>query len=182
MDTPPGWSRPHVESGAPLFEDPSALPRAWVVTRIEVQPDRARRLERFRSPDWDPATLALIEAPLSAAPPPGPASAARVLEHAPGRYRIEAAGPGLLVLSEAWFPGWTAAVDGADAPVRRANHFIQAVEIPPGRHEVVFAYRSTQLGRGLLLAAVGVALGIGLWVRARLRGRVREPVNAAGPA
>ena len=40
----------------------------------------------------------------------------------PRRLDIRAEGPGLLVVSEGWDPGWSAAVDDAPAPIVRVNH------------------------------------------------------------
>ena len=46
------------------------------------------------------------------------------------RLRVTTTGPALLVISENWFPGWVAEVDGEPADVHRANLTLQAVEIP----------------------------------------------------
>ena len=72
----------------------------------------------------------------------------------PGEYLLEAENDAdaFLVLSEAYYPGWSAEVDGKPAEVLPANHLIQAVRLPPGKHAVRFAYRSRFLGVGVAVA------------------------------
>jgi hypothetical protein len=55
-------------------------------------------------------------------------------------YAIEAISPGLLVVADAWYPGWRATVDGRPAEILRANLLYRAVALEPGRHEVTFEY------------------------------------------
>jgi uncharacterized membrane protein YfhO len=65
--------------------------------------------------------------------------------------------------------GWTARVDGREAPVRRANGKHLAVPVPSGRHEVELLYRPPGLRAGALLSLVGVALVVGVWWRSGSR-------------
>ena len=48
---------------------------------------------------------------------------------------------GYVVLNDPYHPWWSAAVDGAEAPVLRANVLFRAVAVPPGRHTVRFEFR-----------------------------------------
>jgi hypothetical protein len=144
-----------------------ALPRAWIAPRALTLPDARRRLRHLAEGRWDPRTVVVLEEDVTR-PPPATTLGGRVevLERAPGSYRLLADSPdgGYLVLAESWYPGWTATIDGVPADVLRANHLVQAVVLPPGRHEVRFVYRSRSLRRGcavalgaLLVPAVAVA-------------------------
>ena len=66
--------------------------------------------------------------------------------------------PGLLVLTDTWFPGWRARVDDRDVPIMRADHAFRAVSLPAGQHRVEFAYQPTSLRIGLMVTAVAAAL------------------------
>jgi hypothetical protein len=88
--------------------------------------------------------------------------------------RVRTAGPRVLVLPDAPYPGWSAKVNGVDEPVWRANVGHRAVLIrSAGEHEVEFRYRSTpfEVGRVVSLVSLcALSLGAaGLWVRCRGR-------------
>jgi hypothetical protein len=74
----------------------------------------------------------------------------------PGRLEVRAEGPGLLVVAEAWDPGWSARVGEAPAEVHRVNLALLGVVLPEGIHRVRLGYRPRGLRTGLALA--GAAL------------------------
>ena len=75
--------------------------------------------------------------------------------------RVGLATPGYLVVSDAYYPGWQAYVDGRQAPLLRADGLFRAVALPAGEHKVEMRYKPPALGLGLLLAAVS-AVGLAL--------------------
>jgi hypothetical protein len=79
----------------------------------------------------------------------------------------ETSAPGLLVLAEACFPGWTATVDGRQARILCANVLTRAVELPAGQHVVRFRYRAPGLMGGVAATAGALALCALLLARAR---------------
>jgi uncharacterized membrane protein YfhO len=86
-----------------------------------------------------------------------------VVHYAPERVEIEVAveGPGYLVLTDAWYPGWGVTVDGAPVPVHRADLLFRAVAVGAGNHRVVFAFRPASLRAGVSIALAGlVGLGV----------------------
>ncbi len=74
--------------------------------------------------------------------------------------RVRTVRPALLVFGEAYFPGWTASLDGRPVELRRVNYLFQGVEVPAGDHEVVFSYQPRTLRLGLLVSGVS----LGAWV------------------
>jgi hypothetical protein len=81
----------------------------------------------------------------------------------------------MLVLADAWFPGWTAWIDGAAGPpIFRADLVLRAVAVAPGPHEVVFEYDPLAFRLGVWVSAaaliVGAALALGPLVCRRWRG------------
>ncbi len=65
--------------------------------------------------------------------------------------------PGLLVVSVALAPGWTARVDGRAAPVLRADHAFIGVRVPQDASEVWLQYRPPSLRVGIYLTLLGLA-------------------------
>jgi uncharacterized membrane protein YfhO len=128
-----------------------------------------------------------------AAPPTGPgADEARVVSRRLATLEVEArlGAPGVLVVLEAFDPGWRATVDGAEAEVLRANGLFRAVRLSAGRHRVAFAYRPRSAAVGVVVGLLGLAAAVaGLGARtvaawrewrARLPGRPSERSIAAG--
>jgi uncharacterized membrane protein YfhO len=63
-----------------------------------------------------------------------------------------------LVLSDTYYPGWRASIDGVPVPLYRTNACIRGVALPAGTHEVRFAFEpvSFRVGAGLSLASLSV--------------------------
>jgi hypothetical protein len=107
----------------------------------------------------------------------GATGSADILAWSPDRIEIAASGPGLLVLSEAYYPGWEVTVNGAPRPMAVVDGVLRGVRLGEGAHTVVFTFRPLRVyagaglgGAGLLLLAAGAA-----WPRRRKRDTVREP-------
>lgn len=101
---------------------------------------------------------------------------AEIVAYEPERIvvRTASAGPAMLVVSDAFYPGWQAAVDGADAPVYAANVLFRGVPTPAGEHTVVLTFAPASWRQGLRLTGVGVLAWIGCllaagWLRWGLR-------------
>jgi uncharacterized membrane protein YfhO len=86
--------------------------------------------------------------------------------HPPDRVRLltNAEQPAVLVLADAWDPGWRATVDGVSEPVLRANVAFLGVAVPAGHHLVELVYRPAAVQGALALSVVGLlalaALGL----------------------
>ncbi|MSR07498.1 MAG: hypothetical protein EXR93_10595 [Gemmatimonadetes bacterium] len=91
-------------------------------------------------------------------------SSARVAPWAPGRMTVTltpaTAVESYLVVSENFYPGWRATVNGAPAPVGRGDASLITVALPPGAKEIQLEFTSTdyQTGRLITFFALGVVL------------------------
>ena len=123
-----------------VYENPRAMPRVFVATRA-VAADFSAMLKTGVWPQIDYAHQVLLEQPATAAAPGGEA-VARILSYRNTKIVVEADAPqgGWLVLNDVWHPWWRARVDGAPAPLLRANVMFRAVALMPGRHRVTFAF------------------------------------------
>jgi uncharacterized membrane protein YfhO len=65
---------------------------------------------------------------------------------------------GWLVLTDAWYPGWRATIDGAPVEVARADVLFRAVPVPAGRHRVEFAFAPLSLWMGVGINLMTLAL------------------------
>ena len=118
------------------------LEKAWLAGTATVLDDDAA-LARILSGAFDPAREVVLAEPASLAPDPSATGTVNWELNDPDerRLRVTTTGPALLVVSENWFPGWVAEVDGEPAEVRRANLTLQVVEIPSsGEHTVTLRF------------------------------------------
>src|SRR5262249_46572884 len=84
------------------------------------------------------------------------------------RVNVDLTQPGLLVISNVWYPGWSAVVDGRAQPVERVDATFQRVYLPAGSHDVRLIFAPASLRVGLALAAIGLLLAaIGLAIDRR---------------
>lgn len=148
-----------------VYENLDNLPRAFIVGQAEVIPNDASALARMRAPDFSPArTVVLADGAALSDARQGTRGTAAVTGYAPERVAIEAdlTAPGVLVLADAYYPGWVAAVDGLPAPIHRADLLFRGVPLPAGHHTIVFRFESRpfRIGAWISLLALGAW---GMW-------------------
>jgi uncharacterized membrane protein YfhO len=84
---------------------------------------------------------------------------------------VELSQPGFLVLSDLYYPGWEAEVDGVPVTIYQANACVRAVPIEQGRHTVDFCFKPRSLRYGAWisgLSALGL-IALYLWSRHQAR-------------
>ncbi|MBI2975533.1 MAG: YfhO family protein [Chloroflexi bacterium] len=141
--------------------------RAFVAHDVRVASDAAV-FARLSESGFDPFATAYVSAAVAAAPG-GPGESVTAQSDAPGhlQLRVNTAAPGLLVISEAYFPGWQARVNGAAASVLRADGALLAVAVGPGESLVALDYRPPVLllGGAVSITALLVCVALIIWPR-----------------
>jgi len=62
----------------------------------------------------------------------------------------------ILVLSDAYYPGWHAYIDGNEVNILRANYVMRAIFLPKGEHNVVFKYQPNSFYIGFILSLITI--------------------------
>ena len=166
--------------GVWIYETVDPLPRVFVVGRVLVPPAGDGSPAMLARPGFDPRAEAYVHDTVVSLPPDARSTTdVRVLEHRNLRVVVEASleRPGLLVLSEGYYPGWTAKVDGERAAIVRANFMMRGVLLAAGKHEVVFEFRPRSILAGFALSLVGI-LGL-VAIRLRASPAASAPSRAA---
>ena len=74
---------------------------------------------------------------------------------------------GFLVLSEIYYPGWKASVDGQETKVYKADYALRAIRLPEGQYKVRFTFDplSFKIGALLSLLSIGalIVIGVNQW-------------------
>jgi hypothetical protein len=155
-------------AGLTLFENPHALPRAFVTYRARRAPATRELLGTMAAESFDPLAESWIEGDADLVPPadaPPRGAAATIVRDDPQVVEIRAtlAAPGLVVLADTYASGWRATVDGTPAPILPTNHLFRGVPAPAGEHLVRFEYRPWSVRLGVTASLV-TALGLGVLV------------------
>ena len=170
--------------GASVFENVRALPRTWLVHKVEVQTELTKRLGRLADSTFDLAGAAMLSAPLPAQLTlPADTTLSRddkvtIVSYEPETVRIstQSAIPGLLILGDQQFPGWEVTVDGRTDPILTVDNALRGVYLPAGAHAVVFAYEplSFKVGAAVSIAALSVLLLLFFVRRRAVRARHQQ--------
>lgn len=147
------WEPVAAFEGIHIYRDPRSLPRAMIVPAAEVISDLDAMYARMLDSSFRPEELALLEAPLEAMPAGGRGEA-RVLSRTTTSMTIEAEtdAPALLVVSEAWYPGWKAEVSGAPAGIVPVDRVLRGIPLPEGKHIVTMRYEPWTFTAGIVAA------------------------------
>ena len=147
-------------------------PFAWVAaSMVKATPDQT--LATVTSEGFDPGRAAILDTNAAvptiavSAVPQTAGGAAAVTRYQPGAVDLTLGTPAAagqaLVVSENYFPGWSALVDGRPAPVVRADFNLMAVALPAGAKSVQLRFDDPAYEKGKTLTLVAIALAIALW-------------------
>ncbi len=171
-----------------VLENPNALPRAWIVHSARQASDD-EQMYLVSMGLVDPGKTALLGSRVTGLTRPSDPAQDRavVTEYRQVRIAIRTTtgAPGILMLSEVYYPAWHAYVDGHRAQVLRADGALRAVRIPAGTHTVEFRFESPALTAGLITSLLAyIALGAIVVLAAARRWRwtrPRAPHSRPGP-
>ncbi len=158
-----------------IEELPDPWPRAWLVHRFALRPDGREVLGLLTHFNYEKMALLEEDPRCAVEEPPAAEAAPEIVRYEPERVdiKVHAAAPALLVLSDLFYPGWEATVDGRPAKILQANYVMRAVAIPQGEHEVQFLYKPASFRAGIAASAAG-CLAVALLILWHLRTRKRR--------
>ncbi len=184
---PERWQKLAGFGDVELYENLNVLPRAWFASGAVIEPSAEvlRIIKTGRLKDGQPVDLrntVLLEkelfsarqlkTPLASAGSTNVPSAVKVTSYHPQRIELQTSNSttGFLVLSEIYYRGWEAWVDGKRVSVDRVNFTLRGIELSPGDHKIEFIFRSPSFRTGAAWSLAGlVVLLIGGFVFHRKR-------------
>ncbi len=178
-----------------LYELPGEHPVAWVAP-MKVKLDDATAKATVLNPLFDVRRVAIFDSSASVAaqpvnsplpdPVPFGVTAGR---YEPGRIELELGGPApagsALVVSENFYPGWTATVDSKPVPVERVDFTLMGIELPTGAKQVTLRFDSTSYETGKLLTLLALGISVLWWILGVIldrRAQLTPPTTPAATA
>ena len=157
---------------------PGAMPRTWVVHRTIAAKDVDELRRLIQDPSVNFATTAVTLGARPALEECDDAGAWSFDRPDSDTMRINAdlRCRGLLVVSETFYPGWEATVDGKPQPIYEVFGALRGVVLESGSHRVEMRYRPGVVSIGVALSGVGIASSFLLMVWSR-RARHASPLQ-----
>ncbi|MEX2007769.1 MAG: YfhO family protein [Candidatus Levyibacteriota bacterium] len=164
----PVWTYPggqfaqiYQERAYKIYENRDVSPRAFLVGDYVVEEDPQKIITHLVSENIDLRKQIILEENPEILKSLESVGLAEIKKYKPNEIDIEvsSARPGLLFLSDNYYRGWKAEIDGKNVPILRANYTFRAVPVTSGKHLVKFRYQPQSFTIGLWLA-LGGALGI----------------------
>jgi hypothetical protein len=165
----PGLSVAYHGTDGVVYRNSGALPRVFVVDRQQTVRSEPAQLATVTAPGFDGRAVAVTSTPVPGLPQAPAVGATRAATGASAHLvsyggqraviRATATARSLLVLTDDFYPGWSATVDGHPATVQRVDYLLRGVALTPGSHTVVFSYQPASWTVGWLISAIS-ALGL----------------------
>ncbi|MBI3252619.1 MAG: hypothetical protein HYZ52_04825 [Candidatus Omnitrophica bacterium] len=166
LDGKEGYRKIYEGFSHKIYLNEKAMPRAFVARHLHYARNRQEAEDFINAPaEKLKDTVVLEGAPELGEEAAGDPSSVNVCVYRPDfvRIRTDLSRPGFLVLSDVYYPGWKAVVDGGRVPIYWAQTAFRAVLLDRGRHTVEFIYEplSLKIGAGLSLFFL---LGLGFYL------------------
>jgi Bacterial membrane protein YfhO len=163
-----------------IYRNRAALPRAFVVHEAHAVSNREAAIRFLLSTAIDPSRSAVVEGTLPPAQQAflrpsegGGASDVRIRLYRDDRVELQVRTerPGLLVLTDTYYPGWKATVDGVSVPILATDEAFRSVFVPAGVHDVTFVFRPRTFCTGAAITFLGALalVGYAVWDARRRR-------------
>jgi hypothetical protein len=149
---------------ASVYENLRAMPRLWLVPEvITMQSEEVlNSIKSSKLPDgrtYEPSQIALVEERIDFKPENFDLAATANLTQLNDTHikiKTNSISPTFLVLSDIYYPGWKAKIDGKLTHVFQTNYVLRGIVIPEGNHIVEFEFKpiSFHIGVGVSTAAL----------------------------
>jgi hypothetical protein len=154
-------------AGLKLYAEPGAFPRAWVVNRVTGVTNGTEARSMLGRPREEFTSAAFVTGSPPSLPPCNKAGMAREISSRGPRVTLRAAlpCPGLVVISQTFYPGWRAFVDGKPAKLYETDGFLDGVPAPAGEHRIELIYQPWTIRVGAAISLLSAILLIVVYKR-----------------
>jgi hypothetical protein len=164
-------------SGGEVKTLPNEIPYAFLVPNGTVIPEKSI-LQFMKSGEFEPRKMVIFskepkQGLLTADPNRPFVGACELLSQSEGeiRFRISCNQPCYLVMSEIWYPGWAASLDGREREVICGNYMFRVVAVEEGNHGVTLFFISRTFRAGGAISLVTLITAASVLLVLRRRGR-----------
>ncbi|WP_028908142.1 YfhO family protein [Xylanibacter ruminicola] len=146
------------------IQNPYTLGNAWFVDKISYAKNANEEILKVGQIDLRHEAVAdeKFQTQLGDAVTQDTTSTVDIKSYEPNQltYEVNSGKGGVLVFSEVYYPGWTATIDGEPAELGRVNYILRALNVKPGKHEVVLSFfpKSVDVTESIAYTAYAILL------------------------
>lgn len=151
------------------LEYTKAFPRVFLAHNVQIEQRAQKILDLIFDPKTNLLTTVILEekpaeitnsGKFIELPKPSTDSIASITSYQPQQIIISAKTnvPQMLFLSDNYYPGWKAYVDGKETKIYRTNYTFRSVYVPKGDHKIAFTYKPLSFQFGIIISLISVLL------------------------
>jgi hypothetical protein len=162
------WEQVYSGTDVTIYRNRQALPPAWIVGDVQMQPDDAAQLAVLSNPTFNPAQQAVVAQAAEQPFDPNATGTVQVVRRSLNTLELDVhvdARPGyaaLLLVRQNYYPGWKVRVDGTHVPLLRADVNLQGIPLAAGSHRVVLTFMPSYFRALFALALIGLVCSVAL--------------------
>ena len=167
-----------------IYENPDAFPRVFLVDKYHTAKSYTEAQDKLKNSDFNLREEIVIENDqVNQFEKLGPLSQeaeANIISYEPNEVKIKVKNdsPAFLVLTDSYYPGWRAYIDGEETTIYRTNGLVRSVLVPGGEHTVTFSYLPDSFLSGVAISLITVGILFGFIVYSR-RKKTKQTNNFA---
>lgn len=142
--------------------NPYAYGNAWFVNKVQTVKTANEEIEAIGKIDLKERAIVAesFGKKVKGGAESDSASVIKLVAYEPNnlKYEVDSKKGGVVVFSEVYYPGWTATIDGQDVPFGRADYILRAMNVPAGKHTIVFDFHPKSLDVTEKVAYLAIAL------------------------
>lgn len=143
-------------------ENPYTYGNAWLIDKINYVDNANQELDGLAKIDLrhEAVADAKFKEQLGESTLQDTLSVVRIKSYEPNQlaYEVETGKGGVVVFSEIYYPGWTATVDGVEQELGRVDYVLRALQVKPGKHEIVLSFFPKSITTTETIAYIALAI------------------------
>lgn len=138
-----------------IYENLKSVPRVYFASTIYVETRKDAILSHLLSDSFNPSNSVVLEEGVSLQTLPQTGTV-KITSYTPNKIEISVntQRESMVVLTDNYYSGWEAAIDGNETKIYRANYTFRAIKVPEGKHEITFSYEPKSFQYGMLISAL----------------------------
>jgi len=148
-----------------IYENKNVMPRAFVSFNLKEVKDVQEAINEFFKDNFNPRKLTLVETSKQLNfqnAPENKVQEAQILGYKPNlvEIKIETNNNGYLVLTDTFYPGWKAYIDGEETKIYPTDIAFRGIFVPKGKHDIVFRYKPESFYYSVYISIVTLVVSL----------------------